>query len=65
MEYAVKIDHLCKDFGSFSMKDVSLAIPGGTILGLIGENGAGKSTVIKCLLGILRRDSGEVSVLGQ
>ena len=65
MEYAVKIDHLCKDFGSFSLKDVSLAIPGGTILGLIGENGAGKSTVIKCLLGILRRDSGEVSVLGQ
>ncbi|MEA4955274.1 MAG: ABC transporter ATP-binding protein [Pseudoflavonifractor sp.] len=65
MEYAVKIDHLCKDFGAFALKDVSLAIPGGTILGLIGENGAGKSTVIKCLLGILQRDSGEISLLGQ
>lgn len=65
MKYAVKIDHLCKDFGSFALRDVSLAIPGGTILGLIGENGAGKSTVIKCLLGILRRDSGEISLLEQ
>ena len=52
MEYAVKIDHLVKNFGSFALRDVSLAIPGGTILGLIGENGAGKSTVIKCLLGL-------------
>lgn len=65
MKYAVKIDHLCKDYGSFALRDVSLAIPGGTILGLIGENGAGKSTVIKCLLGILRRDSGEISLLEQ
>ena len=38
MEYAVKIDHLVKNFGSFALRDVSLAIPGGTILGLIGEN---------------------------
>lgn len=65
MKYAVKIDRLCKDFGSFALRDVSLAIPGGTILGLIGENGAGKSTVIKCLLGILRRDSGDISLLEQ
>lgn len=65
MEYALKIDHLTKDFGSFALEDVSLAIPGGTILGLIGENGAGKSTAIKCLLGILRPDSGEISLLGR
>lgn len=63
MEYAVKIDHMTKDFGSFALKDVSLAIPGGTILGLIGENGAGKSTLIKCLLGILHPDGGEISLL--
>ena len=54
MEYALKLDHLTKDFGSFALQDVSFAIPGGTILGLIGENGAGKSTAIKCLLGILQ-----------
>ena len=63
MEYAVKIDHLTKDFGSFTLEDVSFAIPGGTILGLIGENGAGKSTAIKCLLGVLSHDAGEVQVL--
>ena len=39
MEYAMKLDHLTKDFGSFKLDDVSFAIPGGTILGLIGENG--------------------------
>lgn len=63
MEYAVKLDHLTKDFGSFRLDDVSFAIPGGTILGLIGENGAGKSTAIKCLLGILRPSSGSVELL--
>ena len=63
MEYAVKLDHLTKDFGSFRLEDVSISIPGGTILGLIGENGAGKSTAIKCLLGILRPTSGSVELL--
>lgn len=63
MEYAMKIDHLTKDFGSFVLKDVSFAVPGGTILGLIGENGAGKSTAIKCLLGILHPDGGSVELL--
>ena len=39
-------------------------MPGGTILGLIGENGAGKSTTIKCILNLIRRDAGEIRVLG-
>ncbi len=63
MKYAVRIEHLTKDFGGFRLDDVSIAIPGGTILGLIGENGAGKSTAIKCLLGILRPTSGQVELL--
>ena len=63
MEYAMKLDHLTKDFGSFKLDDVSFAIPGGTILGLIGENGAGKSTAIKCLLGVLHPTSGGVELL--
>jgi len=63
MEYVLKLDRLTKDFGSFVLRDVSLAVPGGTILGLIGENGAGKSTLIKCLLGILRPDGGSVELL--
>lgn len=63
MKYAVEIKNLTKTLGTFRLDDVSLAIPGGTILGLIGENGAGKSTLIKCLLGILTPDSGSVELL--
>ncbi len=63
MKYAMKLDRLTKDFGSFRLDEVSLAVPGGTILGLIGENGAGKSTAIKCLLGILHPDGGSVELL--
>lgn len=63
MKYAVRIEHLTKDFKSFKLDDVSIAIPGGTILGLIGENGAGKSTAIKCLLGILHPTAGSVELL--
>lgn len=64
MNYAIEIKNLTKRFSGFTLEDVSLAVPGGTIMGLIGENGAGKSTTIKCLLGLLRPDSGSISVLG-
>ena len=64
MNYAVEIKNLSKQFTGFTLEDVSLAVPGGAIMGLIGENGAGKSTTIKCLLGLLRPDSGSISVLG-
>ena len=63
MEYAIKIDHLTKDYGSFVLQDVSLAVPGGTIMGLIGENGAGKSTTIKCILNLIHRDAGAITLL--
>lgn len=55
MNYALEIEHLSKQYGSFRLDDVSLAVPGGTIMGLIGENGAGKSTTIKCILNLIRR----------
>lgn len=64
MNYALEIEHLSKQYGSFRLDDVSLAVPGGTIMGLIGENGAGKSTTIKCILNLIRRDSGAIRVLG-
>ena len=63
MEYAIKIDHLTKDYGSFVLQDVSLAVPGGTIMGLIGENGAGKTTTIKCILNLIHRDAGTITLL--
>jgi len=64
MSNILEIEHLCKDYGSFRLDDVSLSIPGGTIMGLIGENGAGKSTTIKCILNLIRRDSGTIRVSG-
>lgn len=64
MNYAIEIKNLTKTFTGFTLDDVSLTVPGGSIMGLIGENGAGKSTTIKCLLGLLHPDSGSVSVLG-
>ena len=61
---AIEIRHLTKDYGSFRLEDVNLDLPKGTILGLIGENGAGKSTTIKCILNLIRRDKGEIRVMG-
>lgn len=64
MKNALEVTGLCKQYDSFKLDNVSLTIPGGTILGLIGENGAGKSTTIKCILNLIRRDSGSISLLG-
>lgn len=63
MNNAIEVSHLCKSFSDFSLKDVSFAVPEGTILGLMGENGAGKSTTIKLLLNTLRPDSGTIRVM--
>ncbi len=64
MTNAIELNHISKSFGEFSLKDVTLAIPAGTICGLVGENGAGKSTLIRILMGALRPDSGTATVLG-
>ncbi|MBM6925244.1 ABC transporter ATP-binding protein [Pseudoflavonifractor phocaeensis] len=65
MNDALNVSHLTKDYGSFKLDDVSFSVPGGTIMGLIGENGAGKSTTIKCILNLVRRDGGEITVFGR
>ena len=65
MKNALEVSHLTKDYGSFKLDDVSFTIPGGTIMGLIGENGAGKSTTIKCILNLIRRDGGAITVFGR
>lgn len=61
----LQIDHLTKQYSDFRLDDVSFSIPKGTIMGLIGENGAGKSTTIKAALGLIGKDSGTVSFWGQ
>ncbi len=65
MENAIEIRGLCKHYGDFSLKDVSFHVPGGCIMGFIGENGAGKTTTIKSVLGLVHTDGGTVSVLGR
>ena len=60
------VEHLNKSYdGTRVLTDLSLTLPPGTILGLIGENGAGKSTFAKCLLGIVRPDSGSILLDGK
>lgn len=62
--YDIEIKNLVKKFDGFTLGPIDLCIPKGTIVGYIGQNGAGKSTTIKLLLGLLNRDSGEIKILG-
>lgn len=60
----VSVKNLVKRYGDFCL-DVSMEIPDGMVTGLIGKNGAGKSTVIKSILGLVKPDSGKVMVFGK
>ncbi|MCF0261226.1 MAG: ABC transporter ATP-binding protein [Erysipelotrichaceae bacterium] len=60
----ISINHLTKDYKDFHL-DVSMDIPAGRITGLVGRNGAGKSTTIKAILGLIEPDGGTVEVLGK
>lgn len=55
---------LTKHYDGFSLEGVDLAVNEGEVVGFVGQNGAGKSTTIKALLGLIRVDGGEGSVLG-
>ena len=62
---ALEIHGLCKQYGAFSLDHLNLTLPSGCIMGLVGENGAGKSTTIKLILDLVHKDSGSITVLGQ
>lgn len=62
--YGIKIENLSKKYEDFELKDVSFNVPCGSIVGLIGENGAGKSTTIKAILDLTEKESGVVEILG-
>jgi ABC-2 type transport system ATP-binding protein len=65
-DYAIETRELWRRFGKFeAVKGVSLRVPKGTVYGLLGVNGAGKSTVIKMIMGHLRPTRGEISILGR
>lgn len=62
---ALEIKGLSKSFGSFKLDNLNLTLPSGCIMGLIGENGAGKSTTIKLILDILHKYIGTITILGR
>ncbi len=64
METAIEVSDLHKSYGSIkAVNGISLTVSRGEVLGLLGANGAGKSTTIECILGIRRPDSGKISIL--
>lgn len=65
MNDALTISGLTKTYKDFVLNDVSFSVPSGSIVGLIGENGAGKSTTISAALGIVQKEAGFVSILGK
>lgn len=62
---AIEIRDLCKHYPGFSLDHVNLTLPCGCIMGLVGENGAGKSTTIRLILDMIARDSGTITLLGK
>ena len=64
MKYAIEVNNLNKSYDGFQLKDVSFKLETGTIMGIVGENGAGKSTIIKGILGLINIDCGEIKIFG-
>ena len=62
---ALEIKNVSKSFSGFCLDKISLTLPSGCIMGLIGENGAGKSTTIKLILDMLHKDGGTITILGK
>lgn len=62
---AIEITDLCKSYADFKLDHLNLTLPTGCIMGLVGENGAGKSTTIKLILDMIKRDSGTVTLMGK
>lgn len=63
-ENAIEIKGLTKQYDGFTLNNVSFEVPKGSIMGFIGQNGAGKSTTINSLLNIIPINSGEIRLLG-
>ena len=65
MYNALEIKGLSKEYKDFRLDNVSFEVPSGSIVGLIGENGSGKTTIIKLILNMIKKNGGEITVLGK
>ena len=65
MEATIKVESLSKSYGDIkAIENISISACRGEVFGLLGANGAGKSTAIECILGTKKQDNGDVSILG-
>lgn len=64
MENAITVKNLTKEYEGFKLNNISFQIPEGVIVGFLGENGAGKSTTIKAMLGLMPIEAGKIELLG-
>jgi ABC-2 type transport system ATP-binding protein len=64
MENVLEIKNLTKRYEQFTLDNVNLSLPKGCIMGFVGENGAGKSTTIKLILNLIRKNDGTVRIMG-
>lgn len=64
MSSILQVENLNKSYTNFSLTDVTFSIPEGCITGFIGTNGAGKTTTLRTILGLTRRDSGNIQIFG-
>jgi ABC-2 type transport system ATP-binding protein len=64
MQNAIEFKQVCKNYPDFFLDNLNLQLPQGQIMGLVGANGAGKSTTLRLLMGLIQADSGVVEVLG-
>lgn len=61
----LKVDNLTKKIGDFQLKNISFSLPAGYILGLIGRNGAGKTSLLHCLMGLYKAERGKILIDGK
>lgn len=65
MEYALTLENVTKEYKDFKLDHINVYLPKGCIMGFIGENGAGKSTTIKLIMDLVKRDEGKITILGK
>ena len=65
MEYNLEVINLTKNYQDFHLKQINIKLPKGKIIGLIGENGSGKTTTIKSILNLMTYDKGNIKIFGK